>query len=181
MSQTIPVNPAVLRWARETAGLSVEEVVCKLNRKRITTDTIINWEIGNGSPNYLQLESLAYEIYKRTIALFFFPEPPVEETPKQSFRTLPEQEIQRMSSRIRYLLRQAKSMQINLDELYNGNNPAKHQIVRDLKFAPNTPISAMVTSIRKYLNAELNIQVQWKNAEEAFKARRNAFEKCGVF
>ena len=181
MSQTIPVNPAVLRWARKTAGFSVEEVVRKLDRKRITTDTVINWEIGNGSPNYIQLETLSYKIYKRPLAIFFFPEPPIEETPKQAFRTLPEQEIQRMSSRVRYLLRQAESMQFNLDELLEGANPAEHQIVCDRKFTPNTSISEMVTSIRKYLNVELNTQVQWKNAEEAFKAWRNALEKCGVF
>ncbi|KKL56723.1 hypothetical protein LCGC14_2242570, partial [marine sediment metagenome] len=38
-------------------------------------------------------ERLAYEIYKRPLALFFFPEPPEEETPKESFRTLPQEEI----------------------------------------------------------------------------------------
>ncbi|MDI6752344.1 MAG: ImmA/IrrE family metallo-endopeptidase [bacterium] len=181
MSQTIPVNPAVLRWARKTAGLSIEEVVLELKRKSITTDTVINWEIGNGSPNYPQLETLSYKIYKRPLAIFFFPEPPVEETPKQAFRTLPEQEIQRMSSRIRYLLRQAKSMQLNLVELFEGVNPAEHQIVRDLKFAPSVSISKIITDIRKYLNVELTTQIQWKNAEDAFKAWRNALEKCGVF
>ncbi len=181
MSQTIPVNPAVLRWARKTAGLSVEEVVLKLKRKSITANTVTAWERGDSSPDYLQLETLSYKIYKRPLAIFFFPEPPIEETPKQAFRTLPEQETEQMSPRMRYLLRQAKSMQLNLDELYDGANPAEHQIVRDMKFTPDISIVEMVTNIRKYLNVELNTQVQWKNAEEAFKAWRNALEKCGVF
>ncbi|MDP2718422.1 MAG: ImmA/IrrE family metallo-endopeptidase [Dehalococcoidia bacterium] len=183
MTQPIPVNPAILRWARETAGLSIEEVVRKLNRKSIAAETVAAWEAvsASASPNYLQLETLAYTIYKRPMALFFFPEPPVEETPQQAFRTLPEQEIQRMSPRLRYLLRQAKSMQLNLYELYDYINPAQKQIVRDLKFAPNVSISKMVTTIRKYLNVELNVQVQWKSAEVAFKAWRNALEECGVF
>jgi len=64
MSQSIPVNPAILQWARKTAGFSVEEVVHKLDRKSITADTVIAWEIGDSSPNYLQLETLAYKIYK---------------------------------------------------------------------------------------------------------------------
>lgn len=181
MTQPIPVNPAILLWARETAGLSIEEVVRKLNRKSIAAETVAAWEGGEGFPTYIQLETLAYKIYKRPLALFFFPEPPLEETPKQAFRTLPEQEIQRMSPRLRYLLRQAKSMQLNLDELYEGINPAQKQIVRDLKFAPDVTISKMVTTVRKYLNVELNVQVQWKSAEEAFHAWRKAFEDCGVF
>lgn len=181
MTQPMPVNPAILQWARETAGLSIEEVVRKLNRKSIAAETVDAWERGKGFPTYIQLETLAYKIYKRPLALFFFPEPPLEETPQQAFRTLPEQEIQRMSPRLRYLLRQAKSMQLNLDELYEGINPAQKQIVRDLKFAPDVTISEMVTTVRKYLNVELNVQVQWKSAEEAFHAWRKAFEDCGVF
>jgi Zn-dependent peptidase ImmA (M78 family) len=177
----IPVNPQVLRWARETSGLSVEEVAHNLNRKSITAETVAAWERGEGSPNYPQLETLAYKIYKRPLSLFFFPEPPLEKTLKQAFRTLPEPEIQRLSPRLRYLLRQAQSMQLNLAELYDGVNPTKHQIVRDLKFAPDASISEMATKVRQYLNVALSDQLQWKSAEDAFKTWRNALEDCGVF
>lgn len=181
MSQSIPVNPSVLRWARETAGVPVEEVARKLGRKGITAETVAAWERGEGSPSYIQLEELAYQIYKRPLALFFFPEPPMEETPRQAFRTLPEQEIELMSPRMRYMLRQAKSMQLNLFELYEGNNPSQSQIVRDLKFVPGIPIFDMVIAVRKYLNVDLNEQFKWNNVEEAFKSWRKAFEECGVF
>lgn len=181
MSTQIPVNPAILRWAREVTGLSFEDVANKLKLKSITADTVSSWENGEGSPSYAQLEKLAYKIYKRPLAIFFFPEPPKEETPKQAFRTLPEQEIQRISPRIRYLVRQAKAMQINLDELYDGANPAQNQIVRDLKYLPNVSISNMATDVRKYLNVQLADQFQWRNPESAFKAWRKALEDCGVF
>ena len=181
MTQLIPVNPSVLRWARETAGVPVEDVARKLGRKRITAETVAAWERGEGSPSYIQLEELAYKIYKRPLALFFFPEPPMEETPKQAFRTLPEQEIERMSPRVRYMLRQAKSMQLNLVELYEDKNPSQSQIVRDLKFVPGIPISDMVIAVRKYLNVELNEQFKWNSVEEVFKSWRKAFEECGVF
>lgn len=181
MNRTIPINPVVLRWARETAGYSLEEVVQKLNRKTVTTETVSAWESGESSPNYIQLEDLAYNIYKRPLALFFFPEPPVEETPQQAFRTLPESEIQSMSPRMRFLLRQAKSMQINLDELYGGVNPAEHQIVRDLTFAPDAPIAELTSAVRRFLGVELSEQFEWKSAEKAFAAWRNALESCGLF
>ena len=93
MSEQIPVNPIMLRWARETGGFAINDVVDKLKRKRITAETIASWEEGTTSPTYVQLERLAYEIYKRPLALFFFPEPPEEDTPTESFLIFPQEEI----------------------------------------------------------------------------------------
>ncbi|MEC4677299.1 MAG: DNA-binding protein, partial [Nitrospirota bacterium] len=101
MSQGIPTNPDVLKWARETRGLDVEDVVQKLARKGITSDLVRAWENVSESPSYPQLERLAYEIYKRPLAVFFFPEPPEEESVQQSFRTLPEYEIKQLPPRLR--------------------------------------------------------------------------------
>lgn len=130
MSEQIPVNPEVLQWARQTAGYSrIEDVVNEINRKRITVEVIEAWEEGKSSPSYEQLERLAYEIYKRPLALFFFPEPPEEEAPKQSFRTLPQEEIDLMEPNLLYLIRRAKAMQENLRELFDGANPATKNYV----------------------------------------------------
>lgn len=126
MNEQLPINPVILRWARETGGFDIDDVVGKLKRKRITCETVASWEEGTASPTYAQLEQLAYEVYKRPLALFFFPEPPEEETPKQSFRTLPEAEISRMEPRLRYLIRQARVMQINLAELNDDVNPGQN-------------------------------------------------------
>ncbi|MBU1487464.1 ImmA/IrrE family metallo-endopeptidase, partial [bacterium] len=181
MSEPIPVNPDVLRWARETAGFSIKDVVTRINRKRVTAGTIAAWERGAESPTYPQLERLAYEIYKRPLALFFFPEPPQEESPKQSFRTLPEYEISRIPPRLRYLIRQAKVMQIDLAELNDKVNPASRQILQDLRFNPDVAVDEMTVKVRKYLNIELNRQKSWKSTDEAFKTWRNALEEHGVF
>lgn len=58
MSEPIPVNPDVLRWARETAGFSIKDVVARIKRKRVTAETIAAWERGEESPTYPQLERL---------------------------------------------------------------------------------------------------------------------------
>jgi len=181
MKEKIPINPEVLRWARETGGFDIDDVVEKIKRKRVTSATIKSWENGTESPTYAQLEQLAYEIYKRPLALFFFPEPPQEETPQQSFRTLPESEISLMEPRLRYLIRQARVMQINLAELNDGVNPAKHQILKDLSFKPNSSVPEMTAKVRKYLGVDLVTQNSWSNADEAFKAWRNTLEDNGVF
>lgn len=181
MKPPIPVSPEMLRWARETAGFSSKEVARKLKLKTISALTIEAWERGEGAPTYPQLEKLAYQIYKRPLALFFFPEPPREETPKQSFRTLPTEELLRLSPRLLYLRRQAQSMRVNLEELYEGRDPTPRSIVRDLKFFIDQPLPSMVAATREYLNVDLEAQLKWKDAKAAFAAWRNALLDCGVF
>lgn len=181
MTQINPINPVILQWARTTAGLSIEDVVKKLKRKKITAETIIAWESGEQAPDYIQLERLAYELYKRPLAIFFFPQPPAEETPQQAFRTLPDSEIRRLSPRLRFLLRRAQAMQLNLYELYDGVNPAERQLIRDLPFSLDTPVQELAHAVRQFLGIELAEQFQWKSSDEAFKAWRNALENCGVF
>lgn len=178
MSEKIPVNPDILKWARQTAGMQLSEVAHKMGKD---VETISLWERGESTPTYIQLEKLAYKIYKRPIALFFFPEPPKEETPGQAFRTLPEHEIEKMSSRMHYLLKQARAMQINLAELNDHANPAKHNIVDDLKSPPDTSPKKMAVQVREYLGMDLETQLSWKDMDYAFKAWRNALERHGVF
>jgi len=181
MSAPIPVTPDVLRWARETAGFSIEEVVQQLKRKRITADTILAWERGHESPTYPQLERLAYEIYKRPLALFFFPEPPREESPKQSFRTLPDYEIEHLPPRIRLLIRKAKVFQLNLAELHDGVNPAPRQIVRDLSFDSSIAAEEMGKAIRNYLDMDSSRQERWRSNDEALNEWRHVLAKNGIF
>lgn len=178
MKPSIPINTNVLMWARETAGLEVEAVARRMNKE---VKEILSWESGESTPTYLQLETLAYKIYKRPIAIFFFPEPPLEETPKQSFRMLPDEEIMLLTPHLRYIIRQAQVMQMNLSELNDNTNPALDQILRDLK--PKTRISPvdLASKVRKYLGIELETQFSWKDLDVAFKSWRNILEGHGVF
>ncbi len=178
MKEQIPVNPDVLRWARETLRLSQEEVAQRMKK---TISDIKAWERGEAAPTYIQLECLAYEIYRRPIALFFFPEIPEEEAVERTFRTLPEQELQRMPSRILYLLRRAKVFQLNLVELYDGMNPANRQILRDLNFAPSVAVTEMAQQVRSYLGVTLGDQQSWGDADDALKRWRTVLEDHGVF
>lgn len=181
MKERIPVNPEVLKWARETAGLDVEEVVRKIDRKRIDASTIMAWEDGKDSPSYPQLERMAYEIYKRPLALFFFPKPPQEQTPRQSFRTLPDETIEQLPQQMRFLIRKARVMQVNLAELYDNVNPASKQIIKDLSYDSGVSPTSMAASVRKYLGTDLSTQCSWKDNDEAFKAWRSILEEHGIF
>ncbi len=181
MTESVPINQDILLWARTTAGLSIDDVVKKIGRKGVTNKTVEEWESGKSSPNYKQLERLAYEIYNRPLALFFFPEPPEETSPEQSFRTLPEYEIEHLPPRIRTLLRKAESFQLNLAELYDGINPSTKHIIGNLKFKTNTTVKAMASKVRDYLDVSLEDQSKLKDPEEAFKYWREQFEAVGIY
>jgi len=178
VKEQIPVNPDVLRWARETLRLSQEEVAQRMNKR---VSDIEAWERGDESPTYIQLERLAYDVYKRPVALFFFPDVPDEDAVEQSFRTLPEQELQRMPPRILFLLRRARVFQLNLAELYEEVNPANRQILRDLNFAPSVEVSEMAEQVRAYLGIDLTEQQSWGNVDDALKRWRTVLEDHGVF
>jgi Zn-dependent peptidase ImmA (M78 family) len=180
-TEGIPVNGDVLRWARETAGLSIDDVIEKLHRKGVTYETVLAWEAEIESPTYTQLERLAYEIYKRPLAMFFFPEPPEEVTPKQSFRTLPDYEIEIMPTAMRILVRKASVFQLNLYELFENVNPATKRIVNDLSFDPNVSAVEMAKTVREYFSVTIEQQSSWKNTDNALKFWREKLEIYGIF
>jgi Zn-dependent peptidase ImmA (M78 family) len=181
MSERIPVNPDILRWARETAGYSIEDLVNKIDRKHVTVKVVQDWENGNASPSYPQLEKLAYETFKRPLALFFFPEPPEEETPGQSFRTLPHEEINLLKPKLLYLIRKAMVFRENLRELYDYVNPARKKIYTDFEITSSDSVSDVTKEVRKYLGVSLDEQYALKSNEDAFKYWRNLLEEHGIF
>jgi Zn-dependent peptidase ImmA (M78 family) len=178
MREKLPINPETLRWARESANILLEDVALKMKRE---VSIIENWEAGASSPTYVQLEKLAYEVYKRPIAVFFLPTPPSEETPQRLFRTLPESEISELPPRFLRLFRKAQAMQINLEEINDGINPFPRKIFEDIIFTPSVSLQEMVRIVREYLNVDLQTQIGWNNTDLALKEWRKAIEAKGVF
>ncbi|CAN5781353.1 hypothetical protein BH20ACI3_BH20ACI3_16560 [soil metagenome] len=76
------IQTSVLRWARESQGYSVEEVSSRLKRNPAE---IAAWEAGEASPTYVQLETLAYKVYKRPLTVFFCRNLQPSLTPNGSF------------------------------------------------------------------------------------------------
>lgn len=173
MAEQIPINPALLVWARQRAGLSRDEAAQKFKR-------IADWEAGASAPTYTQLEQLS-DILKVPIAVFFFPDPPNVPSINETFRTLPEVELERLPSRVRMLMRKAKAMQINLAELTQGRNPADRLITRDLRFATDVDIGEMAATVRDYIGVSVEQQQSWRGDDAALKEWRTALLNVGVF
>ncbi len=177
-NQIIKIQPSILIWARESLGLSIAEVATKLDKER---DIVQQWENGKSSPTLAQLEKLAYNIYKRPLAVFFLPQPPKETTPKQDFRTLPEQEIQNLSPELRLVIRRAKHNQIVLRQINDDKNPVTKPIHLEFQFKLTNNPTKSAQSIRNYLGISKMLQQGFKNSEVAFKYYRNIIELNGVF
>lgn len=173
---SIPVNPAILRWARERQGLSLGDVATKFKKKESEIEA---WETGEKSPTYVQLEKLSYEVYKRPIALFFFPEVPKEEALEKSFRTLPETEISKISPHLRSLIRKGKSIQLGLKELIG--EPVSKNITKSLKFHSQDLAENIAEKLRLFLDISIDTQKKWKDSDEALKNWRKILEDKGVF
>lgn len=170
--ETLPATPAIIRWARERAGFSMEMA-------RQTFKSIEKWEDGSASPSYKQLESMA-DKFKIPVAVFFFPAPPMVPPISETFRTLPEYEFEQLPPRIRLLLRKAKAYQLNLIELTGGVNPAQPRITRDIAFKDDISIADAAQQVRGYLDISIEQQSGWPSDEAALEKWRRTLEAVGV-
>ncbi len=172
------LNPEILVWVRKKAGRSVSDVAQAIKKD---PQVIEAWENGQAAPTYAQLETLAYKIYKRPIALFFFPEPPDEPDPEQSFRTLPDFEVENLSADTRFMVRKARALQISLYELNEGQNPAQRNIFRHLTVDPQSDAAAVARQVRDYLGIHLEDQRTWNYRRTAMDRWRASIQDVGIF
>lgn len=171
--EQIPITPSIVRWARERAGYSLEELAEDFSH-------IDEWEGGEAGPTYPQLERLAEKL-KVPIAVFFFPAPPATPPIEETFRTLPDTVVSALPAKVRLLLRKAKAFQINVAELCNGRNPAERLITRELSFSVRSSVRDMASTVRQFLGITLQEQIGWANDEVALRHWRDALESVGIF
>ena len=70
---TVLVEPEVLRWARESIGLTPLAAARKIG---LSDETLVDrWEAGAAAPSIPQLREAA-RVYKRPLAVFFLSRPP---------------------------------------------------------------------------------------------------------
>ncbi len=175
------IQPGILRWARETAGYTLSDTAAKIKR---SAEELSAWETGTQAPTYPQLEKLAYEIYKRPIAIFFLPKPPEESTPKQEFRTLPDAELDNLIPDTRFKIRKAHAYQISLREVFENVNPSERKIWQRMSLVySNNPldVARQAQKIREHIGITISEQSKWKDVDAALKSWRYAIEDNGVF
>ena len=72
MSDRAFITPKVLKWARESARISLEDAASKIS---VSSNKLNDWEEGISQPTIKQAETLA-KTYRRPFAVFFLPDIP---------------------------------------------------------------------------------------------------------
>jgi Zn-dependent peptidase ImmA (M78 family) len=183
MRQTEDINPRILTWARETAGLTVEEAADKLalgSSERATAASKLSaLESGDRSPTSAQLQKAA-ALYKRPLITFYMPEPPQRGDRGEDFRTAPGEVSKRANGLLDALLRDVKARQQMVRNVLEDEDEATR--LAYVGSASMEQGSATVAgSIRTALGIATEQQKAAKGPDGLFSLLRSTAEKIGVF
>ena len=166
------INPELLRWARERAGLTVSDMVKWFPRYP-------QWESGATGyrPTLKQLEAVAQKTHA-PLGYLFLTEPPQEPLPIPDFRTVKDQRVVRPSPD---LLDTVYAMQRRQEWL---RDYLKNQGAEPLSFIGSAhtgqPHVELATTIRKTLGLEAGWARTSSNWEAASRNLRKAADSIGV-
>jgi len=177
-SVRVNVNPDVMKWARKSAGLDLEDVEKILN---VSTTTIEEWEKEQGTkkPTLTTLEKLAYS-YKRPLAAFFLPAPPEEPPMPTDFRVLPEKQRRPLSKETRLAIRRARRVQSLATELMEMEGVESEPVanIGGTLLSDDPEITA--ARERDRIPITLDDQLSFGGLYEAFDKWREALESFNI-
>ena len=177
------VNPEILIWARETAGLTSEAAAGKLgfqdSRKWTAVERLRAYESGQSPPSPSVLNRMA-EKYRRPILIFYLPKPPLKGNTGADFRTMSAASLPEDEATLDALLRDVRVRQSILRAALEDEDEAE-----PLPFINSMGISDGKAAVLAYMNALLNVDARdyrtRRDDNDAFNLLRTAVERVGVF
>lgn len=178
----VNVNPKNLVWARETAGLKVDEAAAKLQYKdrqrRSAVERLQDYESGRDKPSHAQLRNMS-AAYHQPLLSFYLSKPPPKADRGDDFRAAPESVDPRDNAQLDILIRNLKAAQ---------------NIVRDLLEDDEYPTVPLVNSASLSMGFErvahhivegIDFRLQdfrgFNTHSEAFSHLRDLFQSKGIF
>jgi Zn-dependent peptidase ImmA (M78 family)/transcriptional regulator with XRE-family HTH domain len=165
------VTPEVLRWARESAGYSVEAAAASAG---LTWSDLEVVESGHNLLTLRQAEKLA-RLYGRPLATFFLAAPPVEEPPETQLRRLPGAPVPPWPAEMRLLARRIRERQDAAIELYE----APLWLANAAKFVARNRTS-LPGLAREVLGVGRDEQASWSERYAPLRAWTDAVEAQGI-
>jgi len=170
----VHVEPSVLKWARTTAGWTVDDIGTKLRKNG---QLVESWESGDKNPTLHQLISLA-NYYKRPLAALLLPEPPEEPPLPHDFRSLQVGNALEITPKTRFAMRRARRLQSIAKDLTEEPFIDISQKIGRAKISDNPEVLAQ--KIRNILGVEIGSQMDWKDAKEALNQWVYSIEALGI-
>ena len=164
------VNPKLLRWARERAGLAQEELIGKFRK-------LPDWENGNILPTLKQVEAFARTVHV-PVGYLFLTVPPEETVPIPDFRTFAGQAVMRPSPNLLdtiYICQQRQSWYRDFVRVAQEPEPG---FVGNSTVA--TPPEDVAVWMRETLGFDLDVRQECQTWSDALRLFIRQAEKSGV-
>ena len=172
MSQAAFVNPSLLTWSRERAGLSTEQVAKKLPVK---PDRVQEWEAGETKPTFLQAQKWA-SVAHIPFGFLFLQHPPVEQLPLPDLRTVGGIAPQRPTLELLDTVRDAiRKQDWYLEYLHHQERQSLAFVGR---FSSRSQVREVVDDIRRVLG--VNPDIARLDYEKYSRALIEAAETAGI-
>ena len=183
MAETQQINPSILRWARETAGLSLEEASYKLGLETSFHSTgpekLGALEAGKKAPTSQQLQRAAV-LYRRPLIAFYLAEPPSRGERGEDFRTTAGSVSARDNGILDALLRDLRARQQLLRGMIDDEEEAQA-----LPFVGAARVGHGCARVAAVIRAALGVtegeQRGARGPEALFSLLRAASEKLGIY
>ena len=177
------VNPEVIVWARETAGLSQEEAARKLgfqdSSKSSAAEKLAALERGENEPSRPQLLKMEAQ-YRRPLLTFYLSKPPRRGNRGVDFRTLPNDPSASDEALLDALVRDVRARQSMVRAVLEDEDEAE-----PLPFVGSHRIedgpAAVLTSLESLLRLDSRGYRAERDADAAFELLRRRAEAAGIF
>lgn len=167
----IKVEPRVLQWARETAGVPIEDVARRL---KVPEAAVAVWEREGAEIGLTQLRNLA-AIYRRPLAVLLRAEPPEASSFPTDFRTIGGREPKKTGA-VLAALKRARRIQRAMSNLPSNYFPPPNVGAAEL----TSSTEDAGTSERLRLGVTTRVQLGFPSANAAFNAWRGRLQAHGV-
>lgn len=182
MIESEHINPDVLKWARETAGLTVAEAAEKLGlkdtAKQSAIEKLLALEDGTRDPAPTTLQKAA-SLYRRPLVAFYLSAPPRRGDRGDDFRSSKSASA-RANGTLDALLRDSRARQQMVRQVLEDTEEAQRRI-----FVGSARITdghaKMAASIRATLSITEYQQRHSQDAGALFGMLRGAAERAGIY
>ncbi|MCY4409715.1 MAG: XRE family transcriptional regulator [Caldilineaceae bacterium] len=177
------VNPAIMVWARETAGLTQEEAAKKLgfqdSSRSSAVEKLALIEHGRKEPSRPQLTKMAGQ-YRRPLLTFYLSKPPQKSNRGVDFRTLPQNERSSEEALLDALIREIRARQSMVRVIMEDEDEAE-----PLPFVGSHRIedgrAVLLESLQALLGLNATAYRAQPSASAAFDLLRRNTEEAGIF
>ena len=163
----VEVRPAMLRWARDRAGLDPDDLVGRFPK-------LHDWEDETSRPTLKQLEAYAHATHA-PIGFFFLPEPPIERVPIPDFRIIGSGQTRRPSPDLLDTIYICQQRQEWYRDFMRSTREERLAFVGSMTL--DTDVVTAATAIRAALNFDIEERRQcptWTDALRRFIEQADA-------